>query len=151
MRQRLEKAEQISNLVIDLDIIDRKLHVIRSEVTTNPLTKKQLEVMGLLVRNPDGLTIKEIANILKVSSSAVVQVIDSFDQRKYIAKRTHKSDKRASVAYISERGEQYIKDNLEEFTREYDQRLFRALTPEEFGQLCEYVHRIVVFTEPVSK
>lgn len=151
MRQRLEKAQKISNLVIDLDIIDRKLHCIRADVTTNPLSQKQLDVMGLLVRNPKGLTIKKMASLLNVSSSAVVQVIDSFDQRKYIAKRTADDDKRSSIAYISERGQQYIKDNLEEFTREYDEKLFSAITVEEFDQLCELVHRIVVHSEPESK
>jgi len=147
MKLRYEKAQKISGLVIDLEVIDRKLVQIRAEITKNPLTQKQLDLIGLLIRNPKGLTIKDIAEELGVTSSAVVQTIDSFGERKLIARRTDSKDKRSSIAYISERGQQYIKDNLEEFAKEYNDRLFGALSPEELDQFVDLAHRVVNYSD----
>ncbi len=147
MKLRYEKAQKISALVIDLEVIDRKLVQIRAEITKNPLTQKQLDLIGLLIRNPKGLTIKDIAEELGVTSSAVVQTIDSFGERKLIARRTDSKDKRSSIAYISERGQRYIRDNLEEFAKEYNDRLFGALSPEEFDQFVDLAHRVVKYSD----
>lgn len=134
--------DEVSELVIDFETVDRLISDIRSTFTPRPLTDSQIDLIGLLLRNPNGLCISEIATILNISTSAVVQIICSFNNLGFIERIHSEDDKRKVIARISKSGFEYFNANKAPFTRIYCEGLFGKLSDSEFKELRNLLKRL---------
>lgn len=142
------KVQQLSEIVTAVELIEHKLNEIRKSLKKQPFTDAQISLMSLLIRNPKGISIKEISEALHISSSAVVQQIESFGKLKMIDRKQSKSDKRTTIAFIGKEGKRYIRENLEKYTSQYDERIFKILTEKEIDNLNEILQKVADYIQP---
>ena len=156
------RVEQIENILLNLGFIQRKLiHNAPSQVSMDfvkqmwtrdkgklfakwgmkAVTPSQLRVLlGVMKHNAAkkrGPTVKELAQALMVSSSAITQAIDGLVEKGYLIRETHSRDRRVTVILLSPQMQQKLTEFKKLFATQ-SAPLFEALTEEE---LMEY-HRL---------
>lgn len=156
------RVEQIESILLNLGFIQRKLiHNAPSQVSMDfvkqmwtrdkgklfaqwgmkAITPSQLRVLlGVMKHSAAkkrGPTVKELAQALMVSSSAITQAIDGLVEKGYLVRESHSQDRRVTVIKLSTQMRQKITEFKKLFATQ-SAPLFEVLTSDE---LVEY-HRL---------
>ncbi len=95
------------------------------------------------VRNNDGCTQKELADMLMVSPASVAVSTKRLEKAGLIARRTDENNARCNRLSITEQGVE-ICDRCCETFEKIDSRAFEGFTEEETDEFVSYLNRIIV-------
>lgn len=106
----------------------------------NVLTKQQSEILFLLSQEPKGLSVKELAERLRVTSGAITQFIDVLVEKKLVSRKEDSVDRRILRLVLTNKAV----DNFKEFEDEYFRNVagfFRELTDAEIETLSSILEK----------
>jgi DNA-binding MarR family transcriptional regulator len=135
----LDRKGQIGELLANLNALRRMVMRYRdSYLQQRNLTYSQLWVLHV-VKEHDGIGVKEIADLLGITSSAVTQLVDTLVKRGYLSRERSSEDRRALKVRLSDQGQKQVEvkqmKNLE--------KLFAVFDDEELLQYCELSKKII--------
>jgi MarR family 2-MHQ and catechol resistance regulon transcriptional repressor len=107
----------------------------------NQITFSQLIVLRI-ARNHDGINIKDIADRLGVTSSAITQLVDALVRKGYLKREGSPEDRRALKISISEEGMEKI-STIRMWGLEKLIAVFDVLNDDELAEYCELNKKIV--------
>ena len=143
-----KKIELVSEIVAAIELIEYKQDYVRKNHIKHPLTDAFVSILAVLVRHPKGLTIKEISERLNISSSAVVQQLDTPSGLKMIERKDLSGDKRNTIAFISANGKRYIRENRKEHVLAYYNEIYSVLDDEEMRKLNDLLQKVADHIQP---
>lgn len=130
-----------------IESLFENFHSIKRQLLEGNIAAKNVEVTpaeGLLLRlvfNKDGMGVKEIANQLRVTSSAATQLIDSLVKKGFLVREQSQEDRRALIIKFSEKAKNKI-NLIRERSFNHLVILFEALSDEELKQYSELNQKI---------
>jgi DNA-binding MarR family transcriptional regulator len=135
----LDRKEQIGELLANLRALRRVVTRYRdSYLQQRNLTYSQLWVLNV-VKEHDGIKVKEIADLLGITGSAATQLADALVKKGYLSRERSPGDRRALKIRLSDEGKKQVgvprMKNLE--------KLFDVLDDEELLQYCELNKKII--------
>lgn len=138
-------------------ISNREITKIAREVNKFVLKTLKKEGIGTsdfdiihVVRKHNGITQKEISDILGIDKGQLVRSINRLIKRGYILKKVNPKDKRSSLIYPTLKAEE-IKISKVEVENLYYDYLFSFLTEEEKESLLILIHKIYLVSKYESK
>lgn len=115
---------------------------IRSELEPYDFSRGEFPILYKLIKKGDGVTQKEICEMLYISKSTTSKLIHNLVEKGYIRKEKDEEDRRATIIYLTDR-----KDEIEELLKELDQKaenkMLEGFEEEEKNQLRCYLERIL--------
>ena len=96
-----------------------------------------------LTRHKDGVEPSKMADRIKILRQSATSIADHFEQKGYITRHTHPSDRRKILLMITPEGEQLAEKMLLTF-RDYHDRISSLFTQEEvdaYAQLRSRMHQ----------
>jgi DNA-binding MarR family transcriptional regulator len=111
----------------------------------------QVRILFRIASKPEGVSVKELAEILSVTPGAVTQFIDALVEKGLVNREEDRYDRRLLRIKLTE----FAQDNFKEFKRDYFasvSRVFDSLGDEEIMQLTGLLMRANVpsnLKEPV--
>ncbi|MBP7133914.1 MarR family transcriptional regulator [Patescibacteria group bacterium] len=136
----LSSPEVISQLIEGFFLIRRKLTDGLASSTTH-ITPSQGWVLSL-VDKQGPMSVKTIAQKLRMSSSAATQLIDALVQNGYLIRSEDEADRRTSLISATEKGKETIQVILNHLHISTKQT-FGVLTPEELDTYITLTEKIV--------
>ncbi len=129
------REELLRALMEKLRFVMRGMHAGQGfrfgEFTVGP---PQVRILFYIARNPDGVSVKELSEMLCVTSGAVTQFIDSLVEKGLVSREEDCNDRRVLRIKLTE----YAHENFNEFKKYYFEsvrRVFEPLSDEEVLQL----------------
>jgi DNA-binding MarR family transcriptional regulator len=107
---------------------------------TAEISPPQFGALILIEANP-GISQSAIASALRFDRSTLVQIIDRLQDRGFVVREVSASDRRSHALKLTEAGAQALAD-LKEVIAEHEERMTRALSPEEKALLLSLLTRI---------
>ena len=140
MSKRNDHAETIIQSIFALKRSLMSKSVSKKQKLT-AITHAQWAVLGALMET-EKMTLKEIAKILHVSSSAATQLVDSLVDHGYLVRVTHPTDRRAFHVSIAPK---YKKQMREMKTKAIDQfkTVFDVLSDAEIAAFAKLHKKII--------
>ena len=117
------------------EILDRRNKKQNPEMKS--ITKGQGRLIGFLKRK-DGLSTKELSEILNISVTSLNETLNKLEQQNFIRKVPSPKDKRVLLVELTEEGRSI------EFKNHEDIDIFDTLSEEEKENLNEYLNRLTV-------
>jgi len=135
----LDRKEQIRELLANLRAVRRVVMRYRdSYLQQRNLTYSQMWVLHV-VKEHDGIKVKEIADLLGITGSAATQLADALVKKGYLSRERSPGDRRALEIRLSDQGKKQVgvpqMKNLE--------KLFDVFDDEELLQYCELNKKII--------
>jgi DNA-binding MarR family transcriptional regulator len=136
------RKNQIENLI-------QMFHVIRRKTLTgtvmlspqNQIPNSQWIILHAVFHN-EGIGIKELSNILGISSSAATQLVDSLVKQGHLVRQVSPDDRRALKIWLSVKTKKAInKSKIEAFAKV--DSLFDVLSDEELQTYCDLSKKII--------
>ncbi len=81
-----------------------------------------------------GMRQKDLADKLGIRSAAMSEAVDKLEDNGYIERRVDETDRRATLIFLTEKGEERANEIRDQREQRFD-RMFGGLTAEEKGQL----------------
>jgi DNA-binding MarR family transcriptional regulator len=135
----LDRKEQIGELLANLNALRRMVMRYRdSYLKQRNITYSQAWVLHV-VREHDGIGLKEIAGLLGITSSAATQLADTLVKRGYLSRERSPEDRRALKVRLSDQGKKQV-DVLQMKNLE---KLFDVFDDEELLKYCELNKKII--------
>lgn len=145
---KINRIEAGSSIMRSFAVLRRKSTQIMRTWTTK-YSDSQRELIGILARRSvSGMSIKEIAQVLQVSSSAATQQVDSLDKLGYIERHPSKKDGRSVRIYLSEKANKHLAANIPEFIDEIEEAFLKTLTDRELARLDTLLKKVADQLDP---
>jgi DNA-binding MarR family transcriptional regulator len=140
MTKRIEqmnksREELLRSLMEKLRFVMRGMHAGQGfpfgEFTVGP---PQVRILFRIASKPEGVSVKELAELMSVTPGAVSQFIDSLVEKGLVKREEDHNDRRLLRITLTE----YANDNFNEFKKDYFtsvSRVFDSLSDEEILQL----------------
>lgn len=81
------------------------------------LSPAQLRFMHVLwgetTKHPEGVKVSHMSKALNVTSSSITQLINSLEEKDFIAKKVNEKDRRALYVTLSKAGDEFLKSHQE--------------------------------------
>ncbi|MDD5398986.1 MAG: MarR family transcriptional regulator [Dehalococcoidia bacterium] len=109
-----------------------------AEFTVGP---PQVRILFHVASNPDGVSVKDLAELLSVTSGAVTQFIDALVEKGLVRREEDPNDRRLLRIKLTE----YAGSRFNEFRRSYFaavSRVFNSLSDEEILQLTALLAKV---------
>ncbi|PGL73196.1 MarR family transcriptional regulator [Bacillus sp. AFS055030] len=91
---------------------------------------------------PNGATGNELADKLGITKQAVSKMVDYLEERGYVKRHSHPTDKRGKTIVISERGQLAIKEK-EEIVAELEKSFIQKIGSKRMDNLKEDLRKVV--------
>ncbi len=118
------------------------IKLIRSELEPYDFNRGEFPLLFKLIKKGDGVTQKEICEMLYISKSTTSKIIKRLVEKGYLRKEKDPDDKRASRIFLTEK-----KDKIEDLIKEIDQKaenkILEGFDKEEKEELRSYLERIL--------
>ncbi|KGA97273.1 hypothetical protein AJ85_04440 [Alkalihalobacillus alcalophilus ATCC 27647 = CGMCC 1.3604] len=108
-----------------------------SHLSQVQLTKKQEAILFLYLRNPK-ITLKEMADYLEVSKSAVTQLVNKLEEDDLLIRTIKKENRREVQLELGEKG-QKIKEELDKFEKKVLDEYFTKIPMDDLKQVSKTV------------
>ncbi len=136
-----DRKEHIKGLVEDFQALRRAMHTAGGSMQTPHVTPSQWIVL-MFIEQRKKCSVKDVAQALKITSSAATQLIDGLVKSGYVSRKVHTKDRRAVTLTLSKKTVQQValmkKRVLVKFVT-----LFSALNDTELVQYCELNKKII--------
>ncbi len=114
------------------------IHTIQQKIIARQHVPKHIEGITFsewrvleILHQKEGATIKDIHTALGMTSSAATQLVNNLVRKKYVVRKTHPKDRRASSIMLSSTLQSSLAKLMEQNLKKM-QELFQVLTDEEF-------------------
>lgn len=110
------------------------------------LTKPEIDIIFLLSNSPEGLSVKSLANEMKVTSGAITQFIDSLTAKKLVSREEDLKDRRIQKIKLRES----TKKIFSEFKKIYFLSVspfFDNLDDKELTELLRLLKKLLSYSE----
>jgi DNA-binding MarR family transcriptional regulator len=125
------------------------IHVLQHKIIARQQFPKGIEGITFsewrvleVVNQKEGSTIKDIHTALGITSSAATQLVNNLVRKKYVLRKAHKEDRRASSIMLSSHMKKSLSALMEQNFKKM-QELFDALSDEEFITFTQLHHKII--------
>jgi len=123
------------------------IKLIRSELEPYDFNRGEFPLLFKLIKKGDGVTQKEICEMLYISKSTTSKIIKRLVEKGYLRKEKDPDDKRASRIFLTGK-----KDKIEDLIKEIDQKaenkMLEGFDKEEKEELRSYLERILDNLDP---
>ncbi len=140
MTDRKQKTEE---LIEGMGLLRRYMVFRDIDFMKTPrITPSQFSVLFLIGQHSES-SVKEIAEVLHISSSATTQLVDRLVKNGYVERREQVEDRRAVALTLSKK----TKDIVEKMRKQMVQKIlevFEVLSNREFDQFCAIHNKIVL-------
>ncbi|GIN87425.1 hypothetical protein J6TS2_38110 [Heyndrickxia sporothermodurans] len=111
-----------------------------NELIDNDLTTKQVMIMDLVYKE-SGLTVTQLAKLMKISSSAVSQIVSKLEKKKYLSRTINLENRREIIVQLDEKGHDYY-TREEKMNEEIVKRFYSQLNFQEVIQLRDIIKKL---------
>jgi DNA-binding MarR family transcriptional regulator len=134
------REELLQNLIEKIRCVIRGMHVGHpfGELT---LGKPQIGILFSLARDKNGLSVKELAEKLNVTSGAITQFIDGLVEKKLVNREEDSKDRRIMKILLTKNAEDKFKDFKKNYFKSVSP-LFDNLKDAEITQLITLLNKI---------
>ena len=124
----------------EIHALKNKMHFTK-KAHKMPLTPAQTALLFLVASEGEGVSIKDLAAKLGVSSSAATQLVTPLCDDTYLDRKIDHKDRRAVRIVLAKRGIQLLK-NMEKHRVRMLEKVFSPLTQDELIQFVTLVKKI---------
>lgn len=139
MDRKSRNPQDVAELVLDLATIKQHIQKTRAKAIDGGMSPSQLHLFQCILHRSTVTYVSDAAEHLGISTSAVVQIIDSFKEP-LIIRRPSVKDKRYIELHISQAGYEYIEKYREPVAKAYDEEIFSVLSDEDFYTFKRLAH-----------
>lgn len=134
------REELLQNLIERIRCVIRGMHV-GHPFGELMLGKPQISILFSLAREKKGLSVKELAEKLNVTSGAITQFIDGLVEKKLVKRQEDLKDRRIMKILLTNSAEYKFKDFKKKYFKSVSP-LFDNLTDDEITQLIGLLNKI---------
>ena len=116
--------------------------LIRSELEPYDFNRGEFPLLFKLIKKGDGITQKEICEMLYISKSTTSKIIKRLVEKGYLRKEKDPEDKRASRIFLTDKKEE-IEDLIKEIDQKAENKMLEGFDEEEREELRNYLERIL--------
>ena len=117
-------------------IIQRQYHIIEIRLAKYNLVKGQAELL-LLIKDNDGMTQNELANILGIKDSSMSVRLNKLEKNGYILREIDDQNLKKKKIYITQSGK-IASTQCRRILREIDEQLWNGFTKKEIKEMKKY-------------
>jgi DNA-binding MarR family transcriptional regulator len=147
MDERIDRLKSINNIINDLAVLKRRT-LQSTDEQWGEFSRSQRELVGILLRHPHGISIKELARIIRVSSSAITQRVESLEKHKLVERHISTMDNRYVKLLLSKKALAILRKTLPVFARDVDKHYLHVLDDGELKQFESLLAKIAHIIEP---
>ncbi|QTD40230.1 MarR family winged helix-turn-helix transcriptional regulator [Sporosarcina sp. Te-1] len=111
-KELIQTVKELNRTIYEINLVlmQRYGSQIDSEITS-----KQAVVLEILYKH-ERLTVSEIADLMKVSSSAVSQIISKLDKKNYVRREINPNNRREIIVVLGDEGVKYfeVRDRIDQ-------------------------------------
>jgi len=122
----------------------KQLHLLRNNVqTSSDISRSEFFMLKAIRRNstPQGLSMSNLSELLKISKPAVSQMVNSLEEKGYVERILPKSDRRLVLVRLTEAGQQGLDQEMQAFTARLSQT-FAELGEKDTEELLRLLTRL---------
>ncbi|MFW6176195.1 MAG: MarR family winged helix-turn-helix transcriptional regulator [Thermoplasmatota archaeon] len=124
-------------------IVHKKLiKFIRKELEPYDFSRGEFPLLFKLIKKGDGLTQKDICEMLFISKSTTSKIIHNLIEKGYLRMERDEDDRRRTMIYLTEKKDE-IEDLIKELDKKAESRMLEGFKEEEKNQLRNYLERIL--------
>jgi MarR family transcriptional regulator, organic hydroperoxide resistance regulator len=150
MDEKIDRLKSISNIINDMAVLRRRT-VQSTDEWWGEFSRSQRELVGILLRHPRGISVKELARIIKVSSSAITQRVETLEKLKLIERHSSPMDNRYVSLLLSKKAHTILRKSLPSFSKQVDKHYLHILDDSELKQFEGLLAKIAHVIEPKQK
>ena len=135
------RRKVIQEIIHNFQVIKHKIYTHLVGESTNGITRSQGLVLDIIHRYPE-ISIKDIAKILGISSSAATQLVHGLVRHKYVVRIVNKKDRRGLNIILSKKGKQEIVSMKRE-RLVMAETFFEGLSKKELEQYLKFQAKIL--------
>ena len=147
MRPEVKRAKAIGDALNYMAAVRRESLELLNDIPDVP-SAAQRELLGILLRHSRGITVKEIARITKITSSAATQRVEQLEKRGLIERRISTRDNRYVTIQLSLLGRRRVARHLILFSQRLDNSCMHVLSDHELLQLHALLTKVAHNLEP---
>ena len=137
-----DRKQKIEELIENLHSLKRAMVFgASSDMNIPRITPSQWGVL-MFIEQRDGTTVKDIANTLKITSSAATQLVDGLVVNRYVVRKNSESDRRTVILTLSKNTKMQV-DKMKKQALEKFLNFFDVLNDKEFNQYILFNKKIV--------
>ena len=133
-----EATECAMNLVFTADLLEKRISEL---VQPFDLTPASGLVLSILADSESPLPPNQIADRLIISRATVTGLVDSLEQRGYVRRLPHPSDRRMLLIEPTDTGRQ-VADAFRPIVHQHQKMWMDVLNEKEQGQLIDFLKRL---------
>ncbi len=134
------REELLQSLIEKIRCVIRGLHV-GHPFGKHTLGKPQIGILFSLARSKDGLSVKQLADLLNVTSGAITQFVDGLAKEDLVLGQEDSKDRRIMKIMLTKNAEKKFKDFKKNYFKSVSP-LFDNLSNEEMAQLINLLNKI---------
>ncbi|MFW6083463.1 MAG: MarR family winged helix-turn-helix transcriptional regulator [Thermoplasmatota archaeon] len=124
-------------------IVHKKLiKFIRKELEPYDFSRGEFPLLFKLIKKGDGLTQKEICEMLFISKSTTSKIIHNLTDKGYLRMERDKDDRRRTRIYLTEKKDE-IEDLIKELDEKAESRMMKNFEEDEKQQFRNYLEKIL--------
>lgn len=150
MSEQVDRLKSITNIINDMAVLRRRT-VQSTDEWWGEFSRSQRELVGILMRHPRGISIKELAHIIKVSSSAITQRVETLEKLKLVERHSSPKDNRYVNLLLSKKAHGILKKSLPSFSKQVDKHYLHVLNDDELQQFEGLLAKVAHTIEPKQK
>lgn len=136
-----DRKRQIESLQEDLRAIRQKIARYSLSLSSElKITFTQFIILDIISEN-DGISIKELAGLMGITSSGATQQVDSLVKKGYLVRRGRQEDRRSLKISLSENMKKQL-NTLKTRHMENLSSIYEVLSDNELGIFCELNRKI---------
>ena len=121
-------------------ITQRKYHIIELRLAKYNLVKGQAELL-LLIKDNDGMTQNELANIIGIKDSSMSVRLNKLEKSGYIVREIDDENLKKKKIYITQSGKT-ASTQCRRILREIDEQLWNGFTKKEIKEMKKYFDKM---------
>lgn len=122
-------------------ITQRKYHIVEMRLAKYDLVKGQASLL-LLIRDNDGITQNELANIIGIRESSMSVRLDKLERNGYVIREIDEENLKKKKIYITASGKT-ASVQCRKILREFDEQLFNGFTKKDIKQFEKYLNKML--------
>ena len=139
-----EKIKKIQDCFMEfIPLYHKKLSLVFHEDDEGDVrcTKNQKRTI-LLLKKVKGVTATELGRFLDMRKGSLTSLIDSLEENGLVLREPQKSDRRMTLLFLTDAGEEYYRKLVERYTIKY-QELFSVLPEAEIDRFLTGIEDVV--------
>ena len=122
-------------------ITQRKYHILEMRLSKYDLVKGQANLL-ILIRDNDGITQNELAEIIGIKDSSMSVRLDKLERNGYIVREIDVENLKRKKIYITAEGKT-ASVQCRKILREYEEKLYEGFTAKDKKQFQKYIGKML--------